>query len=191
MNHVPILTLLVLTPWVGAFVLGAARHLAPATARWLGLLFSLSTLALGFAALASFSPAHPGMQLVEQIPWIAALNVHYHLGLDGLSLVLVLLTGLIAPTALLASRRIDRAPRVFNALFLALQGSALGVFLALDFVHWFVFWELSLVPAFFLLKIWGGPGSRPRGLPVRDLYDRRQRVHAARLRGHLRRHRFV
>ncbi len=159
MNHVPLLTLLVLTPWVGAFVLGAARNLAPTTARWLGLLFSLSTLALGFVALSLFSPANPGMQLVENLPWIAALNVHYHLGLDGLSLVLVLLTGLIAPMALLASWRIDRSPRVFNAFFLALQGSALGVFLALDFVHWFVFWELSLVPAFFLLKIWGGPGS--------------------------------
>ena len=108
MNHVPLLTLLVLTPWVGAFVLGAARNLAPTTARWLGLLFSLSTLALGFVALSLFSPANPGMQLVENLPWIAALNVHYHLGLDGLSLVLVLLTGLIAPMALLASWRIDR-----------------------------------------------------------------------------------
>jgi NADH-quinone oxidoreductase subunit M len=87
------------------------------------------------------------------------LNVHYHLGLDGLSLVLVLLTGLITPAALLASWRLDRHPRLFAALFLLLQGAALGVFLALDFFHWFVFWELSLVPAFFLIKLWGGPGA--------------------------------
>jgi len=159
MNHLPILSLLVFTPWIGALVLGTLRKLSPGTARWLGLLFSLSTLALGFVALSSFSAANPGMQLVEDLPWITALNVHYRLGLDGLSLVLVLLTGLIAPMALLASWRVERSPRQFNALFLVLQGAALGVFLALNFVHWFVFWELSLIPAFFLLKIWGGPGA--------------------------------
>ncbi len=159
MNHLPILSLLIFTPWIGALLLGTLSQLSPKASRWLGLLFSLSTLALGFVALASFAPATIGMQLVEHYPWIAALNVHYHLGLDGLSLVLVLLTGLIAPTALLASWRVERSPRYFNALFLFLQGAAIGVFLALDFVHWFVFWELSLVPAFFLLKIWGGPSA--------------------------------
>ena len=159
MNPLPLLSLLVFTPWIGALVLGTLRHLSPKSARWLGLLFSLSTLGLGFVALSSFVPATPGMQLVEDHAWIAALNVHYRLGLDGLSLVLVLLTGLVAPTALLASWRVERSPRQFNALFLVLQGAALGVFLALNFVHWFVFWELSLIPAFFLLKIWGGPGA--------------------------------
>ncbi len=159
MTSLPILSLLVFTPWIGAIVLATFRALPPKTARWLGLLFSLSTLALGCVALSSFSPATPGMQLVEKHAWISALNVHYHLGLDGLSLVLVLLTGLIAPLALLASWRMERSPHFFNALFLALQGAAIGVFLALDFVHWFLFWELSLVPAFFLLKIWGGPGA--------------------------------
>jgi len=89
----------------------------------------------------------------------AALNVHYYLGLDGLSLVLVLLTGIVTPTALLASWRIERDPRLHAVLFLTLQGAALGVFLALDFFHWFVFWELSLVPAFFLIKLWGGTGA--------------------------------
>ena len=106
--------------------------------------------------LAAFDPAVTAPQFVERQPWIAALNVHYHLGLDGLSLVLVLLTGIITPVALLASWRLERSARLFGALFLTLQGAALGVFLALDFFHWFVFWELSLVPAFFLIKLWGG-----------------------------------
>jgi NADH-quinone oxidoreductase subunit M len=73
--------------------------------------------------------------------------------------VLVLLTGIVTPLALLGSWRIEQSPRLFGALFLALQGAALGVFLALDFFHWFIFWELSLVPAFFLIKLWGGPAS--------------------------------
>jgi NADH-quinone oxidoreductase subunit M len=96
---------------------------------------------------------------VERHAWVATLNVHYHLGLDGLSLVLVLLTGIITPLALIASWSVDRSPRLFGVLFLALQGAALGVFLALDFFHWFIFWELSLVPAFFLIKLWGGAGA--------------------------------
>src|SRR6185503_16201232 len=74
-------------------------------------------------------------------------------------LLLVLLTALVSPAALLASWREARDVRLFGILFLLLQGAALGVFLALDFFHWFVFWELSLVPAFFLIKLWGGPGA--------------------------------
>jgi NADH-quinone oxidoreductase subunit M len=122
-------------------------------------MFSLSTLVLSLLVLTQFDASRTAPQFVERHAWIAALNVHYHLGLDGLSLVLVLLTGIVTPAALLASWRVDRAPRLFGALFLALQGAALGVFLALDFFHWFVFWELSLVPAFFLIKLWGGPGA--------------------------------
>src|SRR6185503_591654 len=91
--------------------------------------------------------------------WIAALNVHYHLGLDGISLLLVLLTALVSPAALLSFGKERRSPRLFGALFLLLQAAALGVFLALDFFHWFLFWELSLVPAYFLIKLWGGPGA--------------------------------
>ena len=73
--------------------------------------------------------------------------------------MLVLLTGIITPAALLASWQLEKSVRLFGALFLALQGAALGVFLALDFFHWFVFWELSLIPAFFLIKFWGGKGA--------------------------------
>jgi len=125
----------------------------------LALTFSLSTLGLGLLAAARFERGNPAYQFVEQHAWIAALNVHYHLGLDGMSLLLVLLTGILAPLGLLASWRHAREARFFGLLFLLLQGSALGVFLALDFFHWFVFWELSLVPAFFLIKLWGGPDA--------------------------------
>ncbi|EIQ00765.1 proton-translocating NADH-quinone oxidoreductase, chain M [Opitutaceae bacterium TAV1] len=179
MTSLPLLSLLIFTPWAGALLLAALPQLSrtPAghrTARILALAFSLSTLALTLAAvLPAFDATGdtPGLQLAEQHAWIASLNVHYALGLDGLSLVLVLLTGLIAPMSLLASRSMGGSPRLPGILFLLIQGAALGVFLAQDFFLWFLFWELSLFPAFFLIKLYGNntdasgntrPGSASR-----------------------------
>jgi len=159
MNSLPLLSLLVFTPWAGALLLALLPRLPAGASRAIALFFSLSTLALGVTVLSAFDPANTAMQFVEKAAWIRALNVHYHLGLDGLSLILVLLTGLIAPVALFGTLRAARQPSLYAALFLFLQGSALGVFLALDFFPWFIFWELSLVPAFFLVKLWGGPGA--------------------------------
>jgi NADH-quinone oxidoreductase subunit M len=159
MSSIPLLSLIVLAPWVGALVLAALPRLHATACRALAMAFSLSTLGLSFVALGSFERASTGYQFVERHGWISALNVHYHLGLDGLSLLLVLLTGLLAPASLLASWRQVRDPRSFGLLFLLMQGAALGVFLALDFFHWFIFGELSLVPAYFLIKLWGGPGA--------------------------------
>jgi NADH-quinone oxidoreductase subunit M len=159
MTSLPLLSLLIFIPWAGAALLAVMRRTDARTSRIVTLIFSLSTLALSLVLLSSFDASRTAPQFVERHPWITALNVSYHLGLDGLSLVLVLLTGIITPVSLLASWRVARSPRLFGALFLALQGAALGVFLALDFFHWFVFWELSLVPAFFLIKLWGGPAS--------------------------------
>ena len=160
MNSLPLLSLIVFIPWLGALVVFALRRLLPAgPARAVALLFSLSTLGLGTTVLAGFDPAVTTLQFAEKHAWIHTLGVNYHLGLDGLSLVLVLLTGIVSPVALFGTVRRVRCPAIYSALFLLLQGSALGVFLALDFFPWFVFWELSLVPAFFLMKLWGGPGA--------------------------------
>jgi NADH-quinone oxidoreductase subunit M len=158
-QNLPLLSLIVFSPWAGAALLAMFRGVAPSVSRTLALIFSLGPLALGLFALSGFDPARVAPQFVESHVWISALNVHYHLGLDGLSLVLVLLTGIITPVALLASWRVTHCPRMFGTLFLLLEGAALGVFLALDFFHWFLFWELSLVPAFFLIKLWGGTGA--------------------------------
>ena len=157
MNSLPLLSLLVFAPWAGALVLALFPRLSPSASRGLALGTSLSTLIFGLIACSGFNPAATGYQFVEVHNWIRTLGVHYYLGLDGMSLLLVLLTGLVAPAALLASWKLERDVRLFNLLFLLLQGAALGVFLALDFFHWFIFWELSLVPAFFLIKLWGGP----------------------------------
>lgn len=159
MNSLPLLSLIVFTPWLGALLLALLPRLGASATRAIALFFSLSTLALGTTALAGFDPHQTALQFVEKHAWIGALNVNYFLGLDGLSLVLVLLTGLVAPVALFGTTRTARQPSLYAALYLFLQGSALGVFLALDFFPWFIFWELSLVPGFFLIKLWGGPGA--------------------------------
>lgn len=154
-----LLSLIIFTPLVGALVLALLPKLSAPASRILALLFSLSTLVLAGIAWTRFDPAVTSYQLVEQHRWIDALNVSYHVGLDGLSLLLVLLTGLVGPTALLASWKIDRDVRLFHLLLLVLQGAALGVFLMLNFFPWFICWELTLVPAFFLIKLWGGAGA--------------------------------
>ena len=160
MSSLPLLSLIVFAPWAGTLLLAfVGRHVSANTNRTLTLLSSLSTLVLAVAALGSFDPSTTGYQFTERHAWITTLHVDYHLGLDGLSLLLVLLTGIVSPLCVLASWRLERCPRAFGLLFLLLQGAALGVFLALDFFHWFLFWEVSLVPAFFLIKIWGGPGA--------------------------------
>ena len=159
MNSLPLLSLLILAPWAGALLLAALPGISAKAARGTALAFSLSTLVFGLVALSGFNPAASGYQFGEQHEWIRALNVHYRLGLDGMSLLLVLLTAIVSPLALAAAARDARDARLLGLLFLVLQGSALGVFLALDFFHWFIFWELSLVPAFFLIKLWGGPGA--------------------------------
>lgn len=155
MNSLPLLSLIIFVPWAGALLLALLPRLPAGASRALAVFFSLSTLALGTTVLSGFDPA-AGLQFVEKHAWISALGVNYHLGADGLSLVLVLLTGVIAPVALFGTVRAAKQPALYAALFLFLQGAALGVFLALDFFPWFIFWELSLVPAFFLIKLWGG-----------------------------------
>ncbi len=159
MKTFPLLSLIVFAPALGAVVLASLRRLSSGTSRWIGLLFSFSTLALGAVAIAGFDTNAPGLQFVENVPWIASLGVAYHLGLDGMSLLLVLLTGVVAPASMAATWHDPRQSRLHAMCMLLLQSAALGVFLAQDFLPWFVFWELSLVPAFFLIKIWGGPSA--------------------------------
>lgn len=158
MNSLPLLSLIIFVPWAGALLLALLPKLPAGATRALALIFSFSTIGLGTTVLSAFDPAQ-GLQFVEKHAWISALHVNYYVGVDGLSLVLVLLTGVIAPVALFGTVRSSRQPALYASLFLLLQGAALGVFLALDFFPWFVFWELSLVPAFFLVKLWGGPGA--------------------------------
>src|SRR4029077_11869810 len=105
---------------------------------------------------ANISAEHP-MQMAVKIPWIASWNVHYNLGLDGISMPLVLLTSLISWLAMLASTSVTKQVRGYLILYLILETGMLGVFLALDFFLFYVFWEVMLLPMYFLIGIWGGP----------------------------------
>jgi NADH-quinone oxidoreductase subunit M len=130
--------------------------------------FALSLAPLGIAIFLSATyqggNVDNGQQqvydFVELLPWISVLGVDYKLGVDGISLPLVLLTTLMTPLAILASFNVDRLPRYFFALILLMETAILGVFLSLNFFLFFIFWEVSLVPGFFLISSWGRENRR-------------------------------
>lgn len=157
MTTFPILSLLILIPLVGAVATAFTPAARPNVGRGVALGFSLTSLGLALFLWSRFDTGSGTMQFVERLPWIPALNVEHFLGLDGLSLLLILLTCLITPFAIAAPIRATHNLNVYFALLLGLQAMIFGVFLALNFIQWFLFWELSLIPAFFLIKIWGGP----------------------------------
>ena len=150
------LTLLTLTPLVGAALIAGLDPKQRSLARGLGLFFNL--LALGLVALlwSNFNAASGELQFVERYEWIPSVGVQYFLGIDGMGLLMVLLTALIVPFGLLASWRVEENTRAFVSLLLFLQAGLFGAFTALNFIHWFAFYELTLVPAYFLIKLWGG-----------------------------------
>jgi NADH-quinone oxidoreductase subunit M len=98
-----------------------------------------------------------GFQYVEKVPWIKAFNIHYFIGIDGISIPMVLLTALLAFLCVIASWNINEYVRGYFTLFLLLDTSMVGVFCALDFFLFYVFWELMLLPMYFLIGVWGGP----------------------------------
>ena len=125
--------------------------------RRIALGFSLASLVLACVLWAGFDTNFTGIQLEERHEWIQALSVQYHVGVDGLGLLMVMLTGIVVPLSLMASSEIKERVPLYCGLVLFLQTGLYGTFTALDFFHWFLFWELSLVPAFFLIRLWGGP----------------------------------
>ncbi|HEY3864000.1 MAG TPA: NADH-quinone oxidoreductase subunit M [Verrucomicrobiae bacterium] len=148
------LTFLPLAAGVLVALLGRDRQ---AFGRNIAFAASLLALALAAAVWAMFDHGTGGLQFVENHPWVPALGMEYNLGVDGLSVLMILLSALIVPFALLASWKIEKDPKLFFSLTLFLESGLFGVFTAQNFLHWFLFWELSLIPAFFLIRIWGGP----------------------------------
>src|SRR5438309_9267112 len=105
----------------------------------------------------NFDRAKASFQFKEQVPWIPSYNISYFVGVDGISVSMVLLTVLLCPICILASWGIDKGIKGYFALFLLLDGAMVGVFVALDFFLFYIFWELMLLPMYFLIGIWGGP----------------------------------
>jgi len=153
------LTILTVFPAIGALIVLALPSRNPNLARWSALAFSLASLALTLILWAHFDPTSGALQFQERQLWVAPLGAEYHVGIDGLGLLMLLLSSIVVPISILASWRIaDRVPLYFS-LILVLQSCLVGTFTALNFFHWFIFWELGLIPAFFLIKLWGGSRS--------------------------------
>lgn len=155
----PLLSLLVCLPLAAAGLL----WLLPARlARWLAAWSMLVSLVLGVAALAAYDPAGARFQLLESHLWIASLNVYYRVGVDGLSILFLPATALLFLGSLAACwNAVSEAPRFHYSLLLLLQAATFGIFCALDTVLFFVFWELTLLPLYFLLGRWGVTRGAP------------------------------
>ncbi len=152
----PILTLLTVLPLAGAAVaLFVGKH-----ARAIALLTSLACLVLSLVIWIGL-PADGSVGLVELHPWAPSLGIEYHLGVDGLGALMLLLSSIVTLMSVDASHRVHHMPGLFYGLILILESGLFGSFTALNFFHWFLFWELSLIPAFFLIKLWGGPRRGP------------------------------
>lgn len=161
MNSFGSITLLTVTPLVGGLIVASLPSERPTLARRVGLSFSLLALAIAAGLWGGFDRASPEMQYVERHAWVPALAADYFVGVDGMGMLMVMLAALLVPLALLVSWRIEERVRLYFALVLWLEAGLFGAFTALNFFHWFLFWELSLIPAFFLIRLWGGPGRGP------------------------------
>ncbi len=156
MNGIPILTLLTLLPVVGAAIaILSGRH-----ARAVALATSVAGLALALVVWMHL-PADGSIGLLETHPWAASLGIEYKLGVDGLGALMLVLSAIVTLMSVDAASRVHHQPGLYFALVLLLESGLFGTFTALNFFHWFLFWELSLIPAFFLIKLWGGSHRGP------------------------------
>jgi NADH-quinone oxidoreductase subunit M len=180
MNTLPWLTILILVPLFGGIIVTGLGAEQKRLARGLTLFFSLVALTGALCLWKYFDAASGDLQFVEKHEWVKSLGIQYFLGVDGLGLLMVMLTAIVTLLSILASgslfdSRADPAlrdqdaqqrvptnnPSLYYALVLWLQAGLFGTFTALNFFHWFLFWELVLIPAFFLIKLWGGPRRGP------------------------------
>ncbi len=155
-NH--LLSLLIWSPIIaGGLLLTLGERHNPAIARKLTLGFSVAIFLLSIALYARFDPSTAGMQFVENVKWIDAFNIYYSVGVDGISVPLILLTTLISVVVVIASWKITDRVSQYMAIFLLMEGLMIGVFSSLDAVLFYIFWEAMLIPMFLIIGIWGGP----------------------------------
>ncbi|UXI69739.1 NADH-quinone oxidoreductase subunit M [Tahibacter amnicola] len=152
-----LLSLLIWLPFIGAVPVLLAGEKRPDMARWITLLVALVTFAASLLMLSRFDSASAAMQLQEKFVWIEALQVNYHLGVDGISVALVLLTTFTSVLVVLGAwGSIDEKVNQYMAAMLVLEGLMVGVFCAMDALLFYVFFEGMLIPMFILIGVWGG-----------------------------------
>ena len=154
--NLPILSLLVAVPLLGGIAVLFTGRERPAAARWLALLVSLVTFAVSLLMWAGFDATSAEYQLVERHAWLPEFGISYHIGIDGISLLLVVLTTFLTPIALLCSwESVESRVREFSFFMLALEAAMIGVFISLDLFLFYIFWDAMLIPMYFLIGIWG------------------------------------
>ena len=157
LSHDSLLSTLIWLPMLG----GAATLLfskRPEASRWFALAVALLTFVLSLQLYADFDLANPGMQFVQDLEWIRAYAIRYHLGVDGIAVALVLLTTFTTiPVIIGAWRSVNTWVAQYMAAFLILEGLMIGVFCALDAILFYAFFEGMLIPMFIIIGIWGGP----------------------------------
>ncbi|HEX75794.1 MAG TPA: NADH-quinone oxidoreductase subunit M [Dehalococcoidia bacterium] len=152
------LTTIVFLPLVGLIVIALLSKPQPKTVKLTALIFTLASFALSIVVFCLFDRSSGiigQIQFEEKLAWIPAINAFYHLGVDGLSLPMVILTTFLGFLAVLVSWKVELRPREYFIWLLFLETSILGVFCSLDLVLFFLFWELELIPMYFLISIWG------------------------------------
>ena len=159
-NH--LVSWIVLTPLIGLVIVGflpvraGGRHVD--AIRWVSLGITLLTLGLAAGLWASFDHTVGEPQFVDRVEWIPTLDIQFVVGVDGISLPLVLLTALLAPLCVLSSwRSIATNVKAFMMLILLVEGAVVGVFTSLDTFLFFFFWEVTMIPMYFMIALWGGP----------------------------------
>jgi len=152
----PLLTLIVFLPLLGAAAVALLGNARASAGRTVAALVGVADLGLVALLVARFDVA-AGMQFVEKAEWVPQVGITYHLAVDGISLAMVALSALLTVLAIVASWKTEKNPAMWFSMLLLLEVGMNGVFLAMDFVLFYVFWELVLVPMYFLIATWGGP----------------------------------
>ena len=154
----PFISLLTLLPFAGALAVLLLGRASRSAARLTALTFATAAVAYTCALWRLFQPTVRGMQLQEWHAWEPSLGLQYHVGLDGLSLVMLAVSSIVVLMSIAASWSNPKQGPVYFSLLLFLETGLFGTYTALNFLHWFLYWELSLIPAFFLIRLWGGSG---------------------------------
>jgi NADH-quinone oxidoreductase subunit M len=161
MQNWPLLTLTIFLPLVGVFfilVLRGAEADVARNARWIALWTSLIDLALSLVIWAYFDPNQADFQFVESAPWLPGFHIAYHLGIDGISLFFILLSTFLTPICIVSSWEVIRVRvKEYMCAFLVMETLMVGIFCALDFVVFYIFFEGVLIPMFIIIGVWGGP----------------------------------
>ncbi len=157
-SAIPVLSLSIWLPIIGGLVVLASGDKAPGITRWTALGFSILTFIVSLLLWTGFETGTAQMQFVERSAWIPGINAWYHLGVDGISMPLIVLTTFITILVVIAGWEvIHYKPSQYLAAFLIMEGVMVGVFSALDAVLFYVFWEAMLIPMFIIIGVWGGP----------------------------------